>query len=105
MSSHSQIATICMAAVCLISLALIACGSSVDGTYQDPTGMLTVELKRGKASARVPFSEEAQEGTYKVDGDKVTIEIDGDALEFTRNHDGSLSPPPGVPLGTLSKQN
>jgi hypothetical protein len=85
------------------SLTLAGCGAKVDGTYQDPTGLMVVELDSGKATV-FAMGQKMGEGTYKVRGNAVTIEVDGDPLEFTRNSDGSLTPSAGAPIGTLRKR-
>ena len=44
------------------------------------------------------------EGSYKIDGDKVIIDAEGDKIVLTRNSDGSLSGPKDSVIGRLTKQ-
>lgn len=64
---------------------------------------MVVELASGKATF-FAMGQKIGEGTYKVSGKTVTIEVDGDPLELTRNSDGSLTPAAGAPIGTLRKR-
>jgi hypothetical protein len=75
--------------------ALAGCGDGLAGTYV-PDGFAIVqkvELKAGKAYVTVLGT--TKEGTYTVDGDKVSINVAGDATVFTRDAKGCLD---GGPL-------
>ena len=50
----------------------MACGSNPDGKYRDSDGTVTLELKDGKASMN--FAQIHMDGTYTVDGDKLTYQ-------------------------------
>jgi hypothetical protein len=83
----------------------MACGSNPDGKYRDSDGTVTLELKDGKASMN--FAQIHMDGTYTVDGDKLTIRpVSGDTSQtmvLTINKDGSLSGPEGSPITKLEK--
>lgn len=84
----------------------VGCGnSSVEGTYKDSEGAVTLELKGGKASLNAGMVR--IDGAYTVDGNKVTIRptegADADALVFTIDKDGSLDPPPGGAFTKLGR--
>jgi hypothetical protein len=71
---------------------LSACGSSVAGEYTCELGPVSglVLGSGGKASASSPLSDRVAEGSYEVDGSKVTVRI-GDTAELLTYADGVLS--------------
>jgi hypothetical protein len=84
----------------------VGCGSaSPDGKYQDSNGAVTLELKGGKAS--LDYGQIHSDGTYTVDGDKITIQpVVGDTRQtvvFVMNKDGSIDGPPGSEITNLQK--
>ena len=80
-------------------------GGSAEGKYKDAEGAINLELKGGKATLNLGPSR--IDGTYTVDGDKVSIRPTvGDtsqAMVFTMNKDGSLDGPPGSDIKKLQK--
>jgi hypothetical protein len=67
------------------------CGSKIDGTYADSTGMATVTFKpNGKATFKT-IAGTQDDVDYTVDGDKVTLKIAGSDVTLTRTSDGSLT--------------
>jgi hypothetical protein len=91
----------------LVGAALaIGCGSAnADGKYRDSDGAVNLELKDGKAS--LDYGQIHIDGTYKVDGDKITIApVVGDTRQtmvFVINKDGSIDGPPGSDIAKLQK--
>jgi hypothetical protein len=84
----------------------IGCGSAnVEGTYHDPENAVTLELKGGKAGLN--FGMIHIDGSYTVDGDKITIApLEGNTSQtmvFVINKDGSLAGPPGSEMPRLDK--
>jgi hypothetical protein len=78
----------CIAAL----LILTACRSGVAGEYTCDLGPVNGIIlgSGGKASASSPLTNRVAEGTYEVDGDKVTVRIGNSAVQFTHAH-GVLS--------------
>lgn len=77
-------------------------GSSVEGRYSNANGFVTVDLRSG-GKASVTMMGENKACTYKVEGSKLSLDCDGEPIEFTVHDDGSLTPPPGNFIGTLKK--
>ncbi len=92
----------------LVTLASLAacdgCGSSVQGTYSDPNGAFTLELKSG-GNAAFTFMGQTAQCTYTVDGNKLMLDCKGDPgkVTFTIHDDGSLTGPPGTFMPALRK--
>ncbi|MCL4688102.1 MAG: hypothetical protein KJ007_06005 [Burkholderiales bacterium] len=82
----------------LTCLLLAACGSGLDGTYSDQSGVLSYRFESGgKVYAKSMGME--SEFKYTVDGDKVKIEVPGGGnMIFTKAKDGSLMGPMGIAL-------
>jgi|ERR1700683_703261 hypothetical protein len=83
-----------------------ACGAgNPEGKYRDADGTVTLELTGGKAS--INFGQIHMDGTYTVDGDKLTIRpTTGDTSQtmvLTINKDGSLQGPQGSMITRLEK--
>lgn len=92
-----------MAVALCLGFTLVACGSDeVEGTYEGTMGegeyavTITLELKDGKAKQTMTVSGQTQtvEGTYTVDGDKITISA-GSISSTVTYKDGKIT----VPLG------
>jgi len=76
----------------LCALVLAACGGGVQGSYlfgEDGEG-ITLELRGGDVAVVSIAGLAETEGTYSVDGDTVTLEMDGETESFTIV-DGNLS--------------
>ena len=76
-----------------------------DGKYRDSSGSVTLDLKDGKAS--LMYGPIRIDGTYTVDGDKLTIHPTvgerSQAITLTINKDGSIDGPPGSDITKLQK--
>jgi hypothetical protein len=74
----------------------VGCGNNPEGKYRDPTGTVNAEFKGG--NAYLAFGAMSEHGTYKIDGDKITVSgnlgpmIPSPAV-FTVNSDGSIEGP------------
>jgi hypothetical protein len=84
----------------------IGCGDSGrDGTYKDAAGAVTLELKGDKAGLN--YGGVHIDGTFTVDGDKLTIHPTvgntSQTMVFTINKDGSIDGPPGMDISKLQK--
>ncbi len=87
------------------ALALIACGSSVQGTYTNTTGTLTLELRSGGKASFLMMGE-TQDCTYTVKGKDIHLTCGRNETDFHILDDGSLnstSPFVGATFGVLKK--
>ena len=69
-------------------LVLASCGKKLSGTYTDETGLYSVTFS-GK-NLEVSVFGMSQEGTYKINGDTITIEYEGEDpvdCEFAQGKD------------------
>jgi hypothetical protein len=75
-----------------ITLLLAACGGSdISGTYAETDSALKIKFDSGKAWVTGLTSMDVKQGTYEVDGDKITVDSPGHFhLVLTRNKDGTL---------------
>ena len=85
-----------------LSFSIIACSRSLEGKYANGTGMVVIEFSSDRAF--LTMGALTAEGSYKIDGDKVIIDAEGDKIVLTRNSDGSLSGPKDSVIGRLTKQ-
>jgi hypothetical protein len=76
-----------------------------EGKYRDSNGSVTLDLKDGKAS--LMYGPIRIDGTYTVDGDKLTIHPTvgekSQTMILTINKDGSIDGPPGSDITKLQK--
>jgi hypothetical protein len=83
----------------------IGCGSNPEGKYRDSNGSVTLDLKGGKAT--LDYGRIRIDGTYTVDGDKITMRPTvgetSQTMVFTMNKDGSIDGPPGSDITKLRK--
>lgn len=100
---HRNSRKILMAALIVsLSLSIAACSSSLEGKYANETGMVVIVFNSERAF--VTMGALAAEGPYKVEGNKVIIDAEGEKITLTRNSDGSLSGPKESMIGRLTKQ-
>lgn len=98
------------ALICALALFLSACtggailaGSKVEGTYQNAQGNASIEFMSG-GKAHFSLYGAGTDGKYKVEGDKLTLVVEGETIVFTINADGSLSGPPDSYFARLKKK-
>ena len=91
-------------AVMIVSLtfSIIACSSSLEGKYANATGTVVIEFSSDKAYLTMGVV--TSEGSYKVEGNTVIIEAEGERVVLTRNSDGSLSGPKNSFIGRLTRK-
>ena|SRR5215471_12835437 len=85
---------------------LIGCGHSIEGTYRDPSNMITAEFRNGKAS--IAMGGYAVEGTYTIQNNKIIAKGDfgimiPSPLVFTINDDGTIQGPRNTFIPRLEK--
>ena len=85
------------------ALLLSACGSKLDGTYADESGMMNYTFKsNGKVSQSAMGTE--VEMNYEVDGNKIKVLMpQGVSMVMTLQDDGSIKGPMGMKLTKRKK--
>ena len=83
-------------------LLLSACGSGLDGTYSDKSGMVSYTFNSGGKMTQSAMGMEA-EMKYEVDGKKVKLITPQGNLILTLLDDGSIQGPMGVKLEKQKK--
>jgi hypothetical protein len=104
MTSHLK--KLALAASLAIALSVVACGSGAEGKYRDPSGTINASFEDGKAY--IGMGAYAVDGTYKIDGDKITASGDfgmmlPHTIVFTINKDGSIDASRDTPIPRLEK--
>lgn len=95
-----------LASALATALFAVACGSSVEGKYRDPSGTINCSFEDGMAY--IGLGVYAVDGTYKIDGNKIIATGDfgmmlPHTIVFTVNKDGSLDPQRDTPIPRLEK--
>ena len=90
---HVGFSNIVMIAVGIAAMAVIGCGSKVEGTYSNG-GMVTLDLKSG-GKAMFTMMGETIPCSYKVKDNKVQLDCTpkGEKVDFMIHDDGSLTGP------------
>jgi hypothetical protein len=78
-----------------------ACGAGLSGTYSNPTGLVTLDLRSG-GKASLTMMGENEQCTYDADGKNLTLTCAGNKTVWGIHDDGSLTGPGFV--GTLAKR-
>lgn len=88
----------------LLSAALLlsACGSKVDGTYEDKAKMISYTFSNGKMTKSQNGKVEL-EVAYEIDGNNVKIITPQGSLVMTLLEDGSIQGPMGIKLTKQKK--
>ena len=82
--------------ICAVLL-LAACGSGIEGTYTDPTGVAKYEFESG-GKVYMSLLGVKVEQKYEVDGNHIKIMTSSGTQILTRLDDGSLEGPLGIKL-------
>jgi hypothetical protein len=95
-----------LAGTLAVATLIAACGSGAEGKYRDPSGTINASFEDGKAY--IGMGAYAVDGTYKIDGDKITATGDfgmmlPHTIVFTTNKDGSIDPQRDTPIPRLEK--
>jgi len=78
------------------ALTLTACGRSVSGVYKGQKDAVFNQIAfSSDDKVSVTFGGSVVVGTFKVDGDKVDVTVNGDTREFMKDDNGCLE---GGPL-------
>ena len=78
-----------------------ACGAGLSGTYTNPTGLVTLDLRSG-GKASLTMMGQNEQCTYNADGKNLTLTCGGNKTVWGIHDDGSLTGP-GI-VGTLAKR-
>lgn len=91
-------------ALALACFAVLA-GCGVQGTYSDPNGAMTIELKSGGVATITMMGQTAQ-CAYTTASNQVIVDCKdaGGKTTFTVQNDGSLAGPPGSFFPVLKKK-
>ena len=82
--------------------ALAACGSKLDGTYTNPSGIVMLELRSG-GKATMGLGGETRECTHAEDGKQVRLTCGRDQIALRVNEDGTLFAPGFIGVMKKSK--
>ena len=87
----------------MICTLLSAAGPKLEGVYENDQSNASVEfMPAGKGHCSLYGVGGAC--SYKIEGTKVTVNLEGEAIVFTINSDGSLSGPQGTYYSRLKKK-
>jgi hypothetical protein len=93
--------TITFAAVAAgMTIGMAGCGPAIAGTYTNPTGLVTLDLRSG-GKASLAMMGENEDCTYEVAETKLSLTCKGEKTAWGIHDDGSLTGPGFV--GTLQK--
>lgn len=83
--------------VLLATFILLGCGSGMSGKYVSANGVtsFTLDFQPG-GKVFVEAMGEKAEGTYKVDGDQVTVDANGKNIVLTKSGDSLTGGPMGM---------
>lgn len=86
----------------LFAISLACAAGAEEGRYANATGDIALELKGGKAHLTIGILTDSN--PYRVQGDKIVIQLDDEKITLTREKDGSLSGPPGTPFARFHRK-
>jgi hypothetical protein len=84
------------------SVANVACGGKLEGTYSNVAGNVMLELRSG-GKADMTLNGETQRCGWKADSKKITVTCSGDSTDFGIHDDGSRTGPTMVGVMRKSK--
>ena len=97
--NSSRIVVVVVITCCAFILG--ACGAGLSGTYTNPTGLVTLDLRSG-GKASLTMMGENEQCTYDADGKNLTLTCSGNKTVWGIHDDGSLTGP-GI-VGMLAKR-
>jgi len=80
----------------------VACGSKLEGTYTNPTGIVMLELRSG-GKATMGLGGETRECTHAEEGKQVKLTCGGEKILLRINDDGTLFAPGFIGVMKKSK--
>ena len=91
-----------VAGVGLGAVLVAGCGSKLNGTYTNASGIAMLELKSG-GKATMGLGGEAKDCTYTEDGKQIRLTCFGEQISLRINDDGTLFAPGFVGVMKKSK--
>jgi hypothetical protein len=85
-----------------LSSLTVACGSKLDGTYTNPSGIVMLELRSG-GKATMGVGGETRECTHAEEGKQVRLTCGKDQIALRINEDGTLFAPGFIGVMKKSK--
>jgi len=82
--------------------ALAACGSKLDGTYTNPSGIVMLELRSG-GNATMGLGGETRECTHAEEGKQIRLTCGKENILLRINDDGTLFAPGFIGVMRKSK--
>ena len=79
-----------------------ACGSKLDGTYTNPSGIVMLELRSG-GKATMGLGGETRECTHAEEGKQIRLICGGERITLRINDDGTLFAPGFIGVMKKSK--
>jgi len=91
-----------LAGVAGLSMLGVACGSKLDGTYTNPSGIVMLELRSG-GKATMGVGGETRECTHAEEGKQVRLTCGKEQIALRINEDGTLFAPGFIGVMKKSK--
>jgi hypothetical protein len=85
-----------------LSTLAVACGSKLDGTYTNPSGIVMLELRSG-GKATMGVGGETRECTHAEEGKQVRLTCGREQIALRINEDGTLFAPGFIGVMKKSK--
>jgi hypothetical protein len=99
---HTLRGALRLAAVAGLCALSSACGSKLDGTYTNPSGIVMLELQSG-GKATMGLGGETRECTHAEAGKQVKLTCGGEKITLRINDDGTLFAPGFIGVMKKSK--
>ena len=99
---HTLRGTLRLAGLAGVGALCIACGSKLDGTYTNPSGIVMLELRSG-GKATMGVGGETRECTHAEDGKQIKLTCGREQIALRINEDGTLFAPGFIGVMKKSK--
>lgn len=99
---HTLRGALRLASAAGLSALSIACGSKLDGTYTNPSGIVMLELRSG-GKATMGLGGETRECSHAEEGKQVRLTCGGEKITLRINDDGTLFAPGFIGVMKKSK--
>jgi hypothetical protein len=99
---HTLRGALRLAGVAGLSALSIACGSKLDGTYTNPSGIVMLELRSG-GKATMGVGGETRDCSHAEDGKQIRLTCGKEQIALRINEDGTLFAPGFIGVMKRSK--
>ena len=99
---HTLRGALRLAGVVGLSALFAGCGSKLDGTYTNPSGIVMLELRSG-GKATMGVGGETRECTHAEEGKQIKLTCGGEKIALRINEDGTLFAPGFIGVMKKSK--